>query len=559
MNEKHPQAQPPRETMACDVLIVGAGPAGLAAAIRLKSLANEAGADLSVMVIDKGSEPGAHILSGAVMDPRALDELIPDWRARGAPLTQAVMQDEVLFLTRDRAMRTPDLLVPDNLRNHGNYIISLGNLVKWLAGQAEAAGVDIFPGFPATDVLYDDSGSVVGIATGDMGLHRDGTPKENFERGIEIRARYTLFAEGARGQLGKALIARFHLDDGKAPQSFSLGIKELWEVPAACSQPGLVIHTAGWPMDKETFGGGFLYHLNDNKVALGLVVGLDYPNPTLSPYQEMQRWKTHPAIRRHIAQGKRLGYGARAINNGGIPSMPTPCFPGGLLIGCNSGTLNASRIKGSHAAMKSGELAAEAVFEALQSGRQHDSLSAYQTRLQESWLWQELEQGSNFKPWFKKGRAVGMMMTGVEHWLLPRLGVKKAPWRVKNSVADHLTLRPADRCSAKIYDKPDGKITFDLPSSVYLSNTWHDEDEPVHLRLSDSAIPVAVNLETYAGPEARYCPAGVYEYVNEGDAPRLQINAQNCVHCKTCDIKDPRQNITWTAPQGGEGPNYTGM
>ncbi|TNV10484.1 electron transfer flavoprotein-ubiquinone oxidoreductase [Buttiauxella sp. B2] len=550
-----------RETMGCDVLIVGAGPAGLATAIRLKTLAIAASQPLSVIVIDKGSEAGAHILSGAVMDPRALNELIPDWQQQGAPLKQAVTSEDVLLLSKRKAWRLPDWLVPDNLHNQGNYIINLGNLVKWLSDYAEKLGVDIFAGFPASEVLYNDDGAVIGVITGDMGRDREGHPKTDFQPGIEIHASYTVFAEGARGQLGKILIEHFQLDVGKAPPSFSLGIKELWEVPEHLSQPGLVMHTTGWPMDAETFGGGFLYHLDNHKVAIGLVVGLDYPNPWLSPFEEMQRLKTHPAIRQYLAGGKRLSYGARTINNGGVPSMPTPHFAGGLLIGCNSGTLNASRIKGSHTAIKSGIIAAEAIFAALSAGRRHDVLIEYQQHLKNSWLWQELTRASNFKPWFKKGRLIGLLMTAIEHWLLPRLGIRKAPWQLKHRQPDNTMLLPASQCHKKQYEKPDGILTFDIPSSVYLSNTWHEEAQPVHLKLKDQTIPLTVNYAFYAGPEARYCPAGVYEYLQDstGQPPRLQINAQNCLHCKTCDIKDPCQNINWVAPEGGGGPNYNGM
>ncbi|EJY7224710.1 electron transfer flavoprotein-ubiquinone oxidoreductase [Salmonella enterica] len=561
MNDTLSNTQQSRETIECDVLIVGAGPAGLSAALKLKLQANDAGKELSIIVLDKGAEPGSHILSGAVMDPRALNELIPDWQERGAPIKQPVTQDKLLLLTNEKCINLPDALIPDNFRNHGNFIVSLGNLIKWLAGQAETSGVDIYAGFSATEILYDQDTNIIGVVTGDMGRHRDGCKKEGFQSGIEILAKYTIFAEGARGSLAKELIKKFHLDTGKAPQSFSIGIKELWEVPSDQSHPGLVIHTTGWPLDKESFGGGFLYHLNDNKIALGLVVGLDYSNPWLSPFQEMQRLKTHPSIRKYIDRGKRIGYGARAINNGGIASMPDPCLPGGLLIGCNAGTLNASRIKGIHTAIKSGMIAADAIFNALLDNRKNDILTEYQTLLRQSWLWQELENGSNFKPWFKKGRVIGFIMTGIEHWLLPRMGIKKIPWRVKNNRPDNITLQPANKSQKKLYDKPDGKLTFDILSSVYLSNTWHDDDQPVHLKISDQNIPISINLDIYGGPEERYCPAGVYEFLQDSETQnmRLQINSQNCIHCKVCDIKDPKQNITWTTPEGGNGPNYTEM
>lgn len=552
----------PRESMEYDVVIVGAGPAGLATAIRLKQLAAEKGQEINVVVLEKGSEPGAHILSGAVMDPIALSELIPDWKDKGAPLNQPVTADEVLLLSERSAIKTPGALVPANFHNAGNYIISLGNVVRWLSQQAEALGVEIFPGFAATEVVYGDDGAVKGIATGNMGLGKDGQPTADFQLGMELHGKYTIFAEGARGQLGRQLLEHFNLQADSAPQSFGIGIKELWEVPPEKAQPGLVVHTAGWPMDKETFGGGFLYHMEGNKVTLGFVVGLDYKNPWLSPFEEMQRWKKHPAILKHIEGGKRLGYGARAINNGGIPSLPRTVFPGGALVGCNAGYLNASRIKGSHAAIKSGMLAAEAVFEAVQAGRERDVLSAYPEAFEKSWLYQELKAASNFKPWFKKGRTVGMLMTGIEHWLLPKLGVKTPPWTLRNPAPDHTFLKPAAQCAKINYPKPDGVITFDRLSSVFISNTNHSEDQPAHLTLKDPSVPVQVNLKQYAGPEARYCPAGVYEFIDDASSPegkRLQINAQNCVHCKTCDIKDPTQNIVWVAPEGGGGPNYVEM
>ena len=551
----------PRESMEYDVVIVGAGPGGLATAIRLKQLAADKGGDLSVVVLEKGSEPGAHILSGAVMDPQALTELIADWKDKGAPLNQPVTADEVLLLTETGATKTPAALVPNNFHNEGNYVVSLGNVVRWLAEQAEALGVEIFPGFAAAEVLYNDDGSVKGVATGNMGVSKEGEPTDEFQLGMELHAKYTVFAEGARGHLGRQLLERFKLQEGKAPQSFGIGIKELWEIPADKAQPGLVVHTAGWPMDKQTFGGGFLYHLEGNKVTLGFVIGLDYKNPWLSPFEEMQRWKKHPAILKHIEGGKRLSYGARAINNGGIPSLPKTVFPGGALIGCDAGYLNASRIKGSHAAIKSGMLAADAIYEAVTAGRQYDELTAYPEAFEKSWLHDELKAASNFKPWFKKGQTVGMLMTGIEHWLLPRLGVKTPPWTLKNPAADHTFLKPAAECAKIDYPKPDGKITFDRLSSVFVSNTNHAENQPAHLTLKDTSVPVQINLAKFAGPESRYCPAGVYEFVPDEaqGGERLQINAQNCVHCKTCDIKDPTQNIVWVTPEGGGGPNYSGM
>ncbi len=550
----------PREAMEYDVVVVGAGPAGLATAIRLKQLAADKGQDISVVVLEKGSEPGAHILSGAVMDPRALNELFPNWKELGAPLNQPVTGDEVLFLTETGARRTPGWLVPDCFHNEGNYVISLGTLTRWLAQQAEGLGVEIFPGFAAAEVLYTETGAIKGVATGNMGLGKDGQPTENFQLGMELHAKYTVFAEGARGHLGKQIIAKYRLDEGKDPQSYAIGIKELWEIPAEQARPGLVVHTAGWPMDNSTYGGGFLYHLEGNKVTLGFVTGLDYQNPFLSPFEEMQRWKTHPAIRKHIEGGKRIGYGARAITAGGLLSLPKTICPGGVLVGCDAGYLNASRIKGSHAAIKSGMLAAEALYEAVSSGRAHDELNAYPVAFAQSWLYEELHKSRNFKQWFKKGNLVGAMMTGIEQWLLPRIGIKTPPWTLHRKEADHSRLKPAAECQPIAYPKPDGTITFDRLSSVFISNTNHEENQPAHLTLKDASVPVAVNLARYAGPEQRYCPAGVYEFVkNEDGSDRLQINAQNCVHCKTCDIKDPTQNIVWVTPEGGGGPNYSGM
>jgi electron-transferring-flavoprotein dehydrogenase len=550
----------PRESMEYDVVIVGAGPAGLSAAIHLKQLATARGQEVSVVVLEKGSEPGAHILSGAVMDPIAINELLPDWKALGAPLNQPVTADEVLFLSESGAIRTPKALIPNCFHNEGNYIVSLGNVVRWLAQQAEGLGVEIFPGFAAAEVLYDGDGAVKGVATGNMGVGKDGEPGDNFQLGMELLGKYTFFAEGARGHLGKQLIAKFDLDAGRDPQSYGLGIKELWEIDPAKAQPGLVVHTAGWPMASDTYGGGFLYHLEDNKVTLGFVTGLDYKNPWLSPFEEMQRWKTHPSIRHHLEGGKRLSYGARAITAGGLLSLPKTVFPGGALLGCDAGFLNAARIKGSHAAIKTGMLAAAAAFEALSAGRDHDELSAYPAAFEQSWLHTELHQSRNFKQWFKKGVYVGSVMTGVEQWLLPRLGVKSPPWTLHRTLPDHAGLKPAAECTRIDYPKPDGRLTFDRLSSVFVSNTNHEEQQPAHLTLKDDRVPVQTNLARFAGPESRYCPAGVYEFVKTEDgADRLQINAQNCVHCKTCDIKDPTQNIVWITPEGGGGPNYASM
>ena len=545
-----------RESMEFDVLIVGAGPAGLAAAIRLKQQAVAAGRELSVCVIEKGAEVGAHILSGAVMDPRALDELLPDWKALGAPLDTPVAEDKVLFLDATGARQVPHALLPDCLTNAGNYIVRLGSLVRWLGEQAEALGVEIYPGFAGAEVLHDAAGAVIGVATGDMGLTRDGQPGPAYQPGMALLAAYTLFAEGCRGHLGKQLEARHGLRDNSDPQTYGIGIKELWEVPAHVHQAGLVVHTTGWPLESDTYGGGFAYHLEGGLVAVGHVVGLDYANPHLSPFEEFQRFKTHPAIRRYLEGGKRLAYGARAIAAGGLQSLPRLVFPGGALIGDDAGFLNAARIKGSHGAIKSGMLAAEAAFAALAEGRRQDVLEAYPEAFRASWLHAELHATRNFKPYMKKGRWLGSLLFGLDQKLLRG----KAPWTLRNR-ADHGTLRPAAECPRIDYPKPDGRLSFDRLSSVFLSNTNHEEEQPCHLRLADPEAPIRINLARFDAPETRYCPAGVYEIVEggEGEGPRLQINSQNCIHCKTCDIKDPTQNITWVTPQGGEGPIYQGM
>ncbi|MCJ0763934.1 electron transfer flavoprotein-ubiquinone oxidoreductase [Variovorax terrae] len=554
----------PREAMEYDVVVVGGGPGGLATAIRLKQLAADKGTDLSVVVLEKGSEPGAHILSGAIMDPRALTELFPDWKARGAPLNQPVTDDAMIFLGESASLRTPNFLLPECFQNHGNYIVSLGNVTRWLAQQAEALGVEIFPGFAAAEVLYKDDGSIKGVATGNMGVGKDGEPTADFQLGMELHAKYTIFAEGARGNLGKQLIARFKLDAGRDPQAYGLGVKEVWEIDPKRHQPGFVMHTAGWPMDNSTYGGAFLYHMEDNKVTLGFITGLDYANPYLSPFEEFQRWKTHPNIRWYlegdeaqgIKPGKRLGYGARAITAGGLLSLPKTVFPGGALVGCDAGYLNVSRIKGSHAAIKTGMLAAEAAYAAVTAGRQHDELTAYPEAFENSWLHTELHKSRNFKTWFKKGLVVATLMNGVEQFALRG----HVPWTLRRDKPDHLSLKPAAECKPIAYPKPDGKLTFDRLSSVFISNTNHAENQPAHLTLKDASVPVGINLAKYAGPESRYCPAGVYEFVKNADnSDRLQINAQNCVHCKTCDIKDPTQNIVWVTPEGGGGPNYSGM
>jgi electron-transferring-flavoprotein dehydrogenase len=538
--------------MEFDVVIVGGGPAGLSAAIRLKQINPE----ISVCLIEKGGEIGAHILSGAVMDPRALTELIPDWQAQDAPLDTPVSRDRFTFLTRSGSFDVPNFMLPQCFQNHGNYIISLGQVCRWLSTQAEALGVDVFPGFAGAEILYTEQGAVRGIATGDMGVERNGEHGPAYQPGMELLGKYTLFAEGCRGHLGKQLEEKFNLRATADPQTYAIGIKELWEVPASQHEKGLVMHTAGWPLKTDTYGGGFIYHFGENMVSLGLVVGLGYTNPFLSPFEEMQRMKTHPQLAGLLNGGKRLAYGARALAAGGLQSMPRLDFPGGALIGDDAGMLVASRIKGSHAAIKSGMLAAEAAAAALAAGRMQDELTAYPEAFRASWLYEELHTARNFKPWMAKGLVTGSLMFGIDQVLLRG----KAPWTLHNT-ADHTKLKPAAECPPIDYPKPDGVLTFDRLSSVFLSNTNHEEDQPCHLQLKNADVPIEINLALYDAPEQRYCPAGVYEIVRDADAthPRLQINAQNCVHCKTCDIKDPTQNINWVTPQGGEGPIYTGM
>ena len=552
-----------RESMEFDVVIVGAGPAGLAAAIRLRQLATEGGPEVSVCVIEKGSEVGAHILSGAVLEPRALDELLPDWKALGAPLNTPVAEEKFMFLTGGRSFGVPVGLLPAELHNRGNYIVSLGNLCRWLAEQAEALGAEIYPGFAAAEVLYDAAGRVAGVATGEQGLAKDGSRKDSYQPGMELRAKYTFFAEGCHGSLSKTLMARFGLREGADPQTYGIGIKELWRLDPAQHRPGLVMHTAGWPMDTKTWGGSFIYHLEDNQAAVGFVVGLDYRNPHLAPFEEFQRFKTHPRIRPILEGGTRIAYGARALNEGGFQSIPKLVFPGGLLIGCGAGFLNVPKIKGSHNAMKTGMLAAEAAFEALAGSDPASDpgdgvLAAYPEKLEGSWVYRELRKARNFRPAFAKlGLWGGMLFGGAE---LKLLGAR-APWTLHSRHADHDCLMPARTMPKIDYPKPDGVVSFDRNSSVFLSNTNHEEDQPVHLRLKDPEAPVAYNLARYDAPEQRFCPAGVYEILRDDDGanPRLRINAQNCVHCKTCDIKDPGQNIDWVTPEGGGGPNYPNM
>jgi len=559
------EPMPAREAMEYDVVIVGGGPSGLAAAIRLKQLAAAAGREVSVCLLEKGAEIGAHILSGAVIDPQGLNELLPDWKEKGAPIDTPVTEDRFLILTEQKAYRIPNWALPRLMDNHGNYVASLGNVCRWLGGQAEALGVEIYPGFAATEVLHDESGAVIGVATGDMGVARDGTPKPGFQRGMELHAKYTLFAEGARGSLSQALMQRYNLRDGVDPQKYGIGIKELWQVAPEQFRKGLVVHSQGWPLPDDVGGGSFVYHFGDQLVSVGFVTHLNYANPYLSPYEEFQRFKTHPAIRATFAGGKRLAYGARAINEGGLQSVPKLAFPGGALIGCAAGFVNLPRIKGSHNAIKTGMLAAEAAFAALRAGRARDALTEYAEGWKRSWVYADLYKVRNVKPGLDWGLWAGMAHGGVHMWLND-LGLGAlVPWTLRHRKADHESLKPAALATPIDYPKPDGVLTFDRLSSVFLSNTNHEEDQPVHLRLRDTAVPVAVNLAEYAGPESRYCPAGVYEFVDAapGDTvpggKRLQINFANCVHCKTCDIKDPRQNIHWVPPEGGGGPVYPGM
>ena len=549
-----------REAMEYDVVIVGGGPAGLSAAIRLKQLAAERNHEVSVCVLEKGSELGAHILSGAVVDPIGLNELIPDWKEKGAPLETQVSDDQFLFLTKGGSYRFPNFLLPRLMNNHGNYIVSLGEVCRWLGQQAEALGVEIYPGFAAAEVLYNDDGSVKGVATGDMGVAKDGTHKDSYTPGMELHAKYTLIAEGARGSLSKMLMSKFDLRDGVDPQKFGIGLKEPWQVDPAKFKKGLVVHSQGWPLSETgSAGGSFMYHFGDNLVSIGFVVHLSYENPYLSPFDDFQRFKTHPEVAKYLQGGKRLSYGARAINEGGLQSIPKLTFPGGALVGCSAGFVNLPRIKGSHNAIKSGMLAAEAAFEALAAGKTGgDELIAYPVKVKASWIWKDLDKVRNVKPALSWGTVVGTIYAGFDMWMHD-LGIR-LPWTFHHKKADHESLRPASEFQPIQYPKPDGVISFDKLSSVFLSSTNHEEDQPVHLKLRDPSIPIAVNLPLYAEPAQRYCPAGVYEVVTaDNGQPRFQINAQNCVHCKTCDIKDPAQNIDWAVPEGGGGPNYPNM
>ena len=542
-----------RESMEFDVVIVGGGPSGLSAAIKLKQLATEKGEDISVCLIEKGSEVGAHILSGAVLEPRSLNELLPDWQELGAPLDTPVEQDKFMFLTEKGSFGLP---TPPQMHNKGNYIISLGNFCRWLGEQAEALGVEVYPGFPAASVLYHEDGSVRGVATGDMGIGKDGEKTDSYMPGMDLLAKQTIFAEGCRGHLTKTLFETFSLREGKDPQTYAIGIKELWDIEPEKSRPGLVWHSVGWPLNTDTYGGSFLYHLTGNQVAVGYVVGLDYQNPHLSPFEEFQRFKTHPDVRSVFEGGRRVSYGARALNEGGFQSIPKLTFPGGCLVGCTAGFLNVPKIKGTHTAMKSGMLAAEAVFEVLASASPAAEPASYAEKIEASWLWAELYKVRNIRPAFAKGLWLGMGYAALDTYLLRG----KAPWTFHHH-ADHTNLKPASDAPVIDYPKPDNIVSFDRNSSVYLSGTNHEENQPVHLQLKDAQIPIEHNLALYDAPEQRYCPAGVYEIVREEDGshPRLQINAQNCVHCKTCDIKDPTQNIRWVTPEGGGGPNYPNM
>ena len=547
-----------RESMEFDVVVVGAGPAGLSAAIKLQQLAAESNTEISVCVVEKGSEVGAHILSGAVFETSALDELLPDWKDMGSPLTTSVTEDVFYFYTSDNgAVKLPSFLLPPPVHNHGNYIVSMGNVCRWLAEQAENLGVEVYPGFAAAEVLFHEDGSVKGIATGDMGLNAEGEPKDGHEQGMELHARYTLFAEGCRGHLGKELIAHFGLDEGKDPQHYGIGIKEVWQIDPELHEEGKVIHGIGWPLSESgSSGGAFMYHAENNEVYIGLITDLNYSNPHLSPFEEFQRWKTHPKTKPYLEGATRLAYGARALAKGGLNSLPKMSFPGGLLIGCDAGTLNAVKIKGNHTAMKSGILAAEEIMAAMATEAPAADLTGFETRVSQSWLGKELKSTRNFAGYM---HTFGAFLGAAAVWVDQTIMRGNMPFTLRDKKPDHACLKPAAEAKPIDYPKPDNVITFDRLSSVFLSNTNHEEDQPCHLQLIDSSVPIQVNLPTYAEPAQRYCPAGVYEVLDDGDGPRFQINAQNCVHCKTCDIKDPSQNIRWVAPEGFGGPNYPNM
>ena len=544
-----------RESMEYDVVIVGAGPSGLSAAIQLKKLCKEHNKDFSVCLVEKGSQIGAHTLSGAVLEPRALNELIPDWEKKNSPVRTKVKNEKFIYLSENSSIKFPNFLLPKVMHNSNNYIISLGNFNIWLGKQAEELGVEIYPGFAAAELLLDDKGQTYGIATGDHGILKNGERGPNFQQGIEIHAKYTLFAEGCRGHLGKQIIKNYGLDDNSEAQTYGIGLKELWEISDENSNPGEVLHSVGWPLDEDTYGGSFLYHLDKNLVSVGYVIGLDYKNPYLSPYEEFQRFKTHPTIRKIFKNGRRISYGARALNEGGWQSLPDLVFPGGALIGCEAGTLNTPKIKGTHTAMKSGMIAAESAFDALTKGRKHDKLDAYQSVFKESWAGQELYNARNVRPSFRWGLKVGMLLTGIDQTLFRG----RAPWTFSHHTEDHKTLTDKSKVEKIEYPKPDGVLTFDRLTNVSFTATNHEENQPCHLKILNENIPISYNNKFFDSPEQRYCPAGVYELVGENENLKLQINAQNCIHCKTCDIKDPSQNINWVVPEGGGGPNYTNM